>query len=93
VGFDASGHYLLTITHSGRGVFSTTTWERVARDTELAYPENGIGVGIGPIAGHFIHVTDLDIDIDREELHLTGPNGQLVLACQSDGISVLGRDL
>ena len=29
VGYDASGAYLLTITHSGRGVYSTQTWERV----------------------------------------------------------------
>ena len=36
-GFDPSGAYLLTITHSGRGVFATQTWSRVARNTELAY--------------------------------------------------------
>ena len=43
-GFDPSGAYLLTITHSGRGVFSTQTWERVARNTELAYPEAALGL-------------------------------------------------
>ena len=40
MGFDASGNYLLTISHAGRGVFSTRTWERVARDPELAYPKD-----------------------------------------------------
>jgi hypothetical protein len=49
MGFDASGEYLLTISHSGRGVFSTRTWERVSRDPELVYPEGGFGLGIGPI--------------------------------------------
>src|SRR5689334_17529198 len=51
MGFDPSGEYLLTISHAGRGVFSTRTWERVARDSALAYPADGHGVGIGPIAG------------------------------------------
>jgi len=35
-GFDSAGEYLLTVSHSGRGVFSTATRERVARDTALA---------------------------------------------------------
>jgi hypothetical protein len=39
VGFDSSRDYLLVITHSGRGVFSTNTWERIARSYELAYPQ------------------------------------------------------
>jgi hypothetical protein len=29
--FDSTGAYLLTVSHSGRGVFSTDSWERVAR--------------------------------------------------------------
>ncbi|MEX0726212.1 MAG: hypothetical protein WD065_08085 [Planctomycetaceae bacterium] len=56
-GFDASGAYLLTVSHSGRGVFETTTWERVARDIHLAYPENGRAIGIGPIDGVSIPVS------------------------------------
>ena len=51
VGFDATGKYLLTVSHSGRGVFSTESWERVARDYELVYPEEGIALGIGPAPG------------------------------------------
>jgi hypothetical protein len=43
MGFDATGQFLLTVSHSGRGVFAVGTWERVARDTELAYPDAGSG--------------------------------------------------
>jgi hypothetical protein len=59
VGFDPTSEYLLVISHSGRGVFSTRTWERVARSTELAYPEGGVGFGIGPIGGQAIPVTEM----------------------------------
>lgn len=62
VGFDPAGEYLLVITHSGRGVYSTRSWERVARNTELAYPERGIGVGIGPIDGQCIRITEMDYE-------------------------------
>lgn len=51
VGFDPTSDYLLVITHSGRGVFYTRTWERVARKIHLAYPTGGLGIGIGPIDG------------------------------------------
>lgn len=86
VGFDASGAYLLTITHSGRGVFSTRTWERVARDTEPAYPEAGFAVGIGPIDGQAIPVTEMDFDIG--EMRVVSPDGRIVLECESSGIAV-----
>jgi len=59
-GLDPSGQYLLTVSHSGRGVWSTTTWERVARDSALAYPIAGRAIGIGPIEGASIQVTELE---------------------------------
>jgi hypothetical protein len=90
VGFDVSGSYLLTITHSGRGVFSTRTWERVARSTELAYPENGIGIGIGPIAGQAIPVTEMNYETG--ELRVIDPGGRFVLECESSGIAVVDSD-
>jgi hypothetical protein len=31
MGFDNTGKYLLTVSHSGRGVFVTETWKPVAR--------------------------------------------------------------
>ena len=62
VGVDPSGGYLLTVSHSGRGVFDTTTWQRVARDIELAYPVDGKAVGIGPLAGQILDVTEIDYD-------------------------------
>ncbi len=88
VGFDPSGSYLLVITHSGRGVFSTGTWERVARSTELAYPVGGVGVGIGPIAGQAIPITEMNYDIG--EMRVVGPGGRFILECESSGIAVVG---
>jgi hypothetical protein len=74
-GFDPSGVYLLTISHSGRGVFSTRTWERVARDPQRAYPEEGKAVGIGPIEGVAIEVEELDYQ--TELLRLASRDGRL----------------
>jgi hypothetical protein len=86
VGCDPSGAYLLVISHSGRGVFSTRTWERVARDYDLAYPEGGIGIGIGPITGEAIPVTEMDYDTGR--LGMISPDGKIELAGESSGIAV-----
>ncbi len=86
VGFDPSGAYLLTITHSGRGVFSTRTWERLARDTEPAYPEVGVGIGIGPINGQAIAVTEMDFDVGA--MRVVSPDGRIILECESSGIAV-----
>jgi hypothetical protein len=90
VGFDPSGQYLLVITHSGRGVFSTRTWERVARNTELAYPEGGVGIGIGPLDGQPMAVTEMDYDAG--EMRVVSPDGRFVLECESSGIAVSGPD-
>ena len=84
--FDASGEFLLTITHSGRGVFSTRTWERIARNYDLAYPEDGKGIGIGPIDGQTIAVTEMDFDTGRMQLH--SPDRKIVLKCEKGGIAV-----
>lgn len=72
-GFDTSGSFMLVVSHSGLGVFSVGTWERVARDPELAYPEDGIAVGIGPIAGLSIPVTELNYE--TEDLSWIAPDG------------------
>ena len=90
VGFDATGYYMLAITHSGRGVFSTQTWERVARSTELAYPQGGVGIGIGPIDGQPIPVTEMNYDTGQ--MLVVGPGGRFILECESSGIAVLGSD-
>jgi hypothetical protein len=82
--------YLLVITHSGRGVFSTRTWERVARDIELAYPIGGVGVGIGPLKGQSIRVTEMDYD--SGQMRAVSPDGRFVLDCESSGIAVQSQD-
>lgn len=68
IGFDSTGNYMLTISHSGRGVYRIGTWERLARDIELAYPEAGFGVGIGPIADLKMPVTEINYDTGVLEL-------------------------
>jgi hypothetical protein len=88
MGFDPSGEYLLTISHSGRGLFSTRTWERLARDTALAYPKDGRGVGIGPIAGVSVEVTEMNYN--TEQLALTRADGNLSLEYESGTITVSG---
>lgn len=85
-GFDASGEYLLTVTHSGRGVFSTKTWERVARDYTVVYPDKGTSIGIGPISGQTIPVVEMNYQTGT--MRLTSSDGKIVLACESSGISV-----
>jgi hypothetical protein len=71
-GFDPPGQFLLTVSHAGRGVFKVGSWERVARDTALRYPENGRAIGIGPIEGMSVPVTK--VDDETGQLHLESPD-------------------
>lgn len=86
MGFDATGRFLLTVSHSGRGVFAVGTWERVARDAELAYPDAGKAAGIGPIHGQVIEV--LERDEKREQIEMQSPDGRFHLLGESDGITI-----
>jgi hypothetical protein len=86
MGFDATGKYLLTVSHSGRGLFLSGTWERVARDFALAYPENGKAIGIGPIAGQIIHV--LERNENNERIEMRSADGKYLLIGESDGVTV-----
>ena len=86
MGFDATGKYLLTVSHSGRGVFSTDTWERVARDSSLAYSADGKAVGIGPLQGQVNGV--LERDERRDRMEMQSPDGRYHLVGESDGITV-----
>jgi hypothetical protein len=90
-GFDPSGAYLLTISHSGRGVFSTRTWQRVARDYELAYPDLGVGIGIGPIEGQRIPITQMNFETGI--MQLSSADDRIVLRCDSSGITVNKDDV
>jgi len=60
MGFSKTGNYLLTISHDGRGLFSTRNWEIVARDSNPAYPNAGFGIGIGPVEGESIPIREMD---------------------------------
>ena len=86
MGFDATGQFLLTVTHSGRGLFSVGSWQRVARDTNRAYPENGKAMGIGPIQGQTIPVAERDEN--GGQMNLVSPDGKFHLLGESDGITI-----
>jgi hypothetical protein len=86
VGFDPIGAYLLIISHSGRGVFSTASWERIARDTQLAYPEAGFGHGIGPLDG--VSVPVKEIDYDTGLLRFSSPDGSLNLEYEDGTLTI-----
>jgi len=86
MGFDKTGRYLLTISHKGSGVFDSANWKRVARDDAKAYPVKGIAIGIGPIDGQRIAVTE--IDYDTGVLELQCPTGGFDLSYQSGMITV-----
>ena len=77
IGFDATGKYLLTISHSGRGVYSTDSWERVGRDDAVVYPENGVASGIHPIENQPIVISE--IDYETGELFATTPDNRFAL--------------
>lgn len=86
MGFDASGKFLLTVSHSGRAVFSVENWQRVARDASLAYPNDGVAIGIGPIDGEQVAV--LTRDEKKERIEMKSPDGSFQLVGESDGIYV-----
>ena len=86
MGFDATGKYLLTVTHSGRGVFAVGTWERVARDATLTYLDAGKAIGIGPIDGQTIEVQERDERRDR--IAMNSPDGRFQLLGDSEGIAI-----
>lgn len=90
MGFDPTGSYLLTVSHSGRGLFTVGTWERVARDTGIAYPSDGRAVGIGPIHGQLVEV--LERHNQREHIAMLAPDGRFHLLGTSEGITITEPD-
>jgi hypothetical protein len=87
MGFDGTGKFLLAVSHSGRGVFSTDTWARVARDPEVTYPCDGKVLGIGPLEGQPITVTERNEK--RDQIEMTTPDGRCRLLGESGGITIL----
>jgi hypothetical protein len=77
LGFDSTSKFLLVVSHSGRGVYSTDTWEKVGRDPSDAYPENGMSIGIPPIDGERIAIEE--IDYETGELCLVTPDKKFIL--------------
>jgi hypothetical protein len=52
----------------------------------IGLPGSRIGTGIGPIDSQAIPITGMDFDAG--EMHLTSPDGRIVLKCESSGIAV-----
>ena len=85
-GFDPAGKFLLTISHAGRGLFTVGGWERVARDSQLAYPEGGVAIGIGPIEGMRIPVSEMVYPANT--LLFSSPDGSYHFSYESGTITV-----
>ncbi len=73
IGFDKNNNYMIVVSHSGLGVYDTNGWSLCARNSDLAYPENGYVTGIGPIDGTRIKVVEKNYDNDS--LTLSSPDG------------------
>jgi len=58
--FDPDEKYLFVVTHSGRGVYDLINGERIARDYQVIYPDEGIIPGIGPLEGIMVNVQEYD---------------------------------
>jgi hypothetical protein len=86
MGLDVTGKFLLTVSHSGCGVFLTETWERVARNTLPFYPAEGMVLGIGPLAGQLVEVVERDEK--RNRIELDSPDGTAHFVGESDGITI-----
>lgn len=86
MGFDKTGNYLLTISHDGRGLFSTHDWERVARDRSPSYPVEGLGRGVGPVEGESIPIKEKDYD--TEFLRVRTPDGKWELSYFEGAIEI-----
>ena len=68
VGFDESGEYLQVSSHSGRGLFSLQTGEKISRDGDSTYNwHHKTSVdGIGPLQGSCIQVYGLWSEMTEE---------------------------
>ena len=88
MGFDSSGKFLLVVSHSGRGLYDTQTWEKIDRDYEIVYPKPDylFVQGIGEINHQLIPVVDR-LYLQNEMILMTW-DGQYQLNGDSDGISI-----
>jgi hypothetical protein len=87
MGLDDRGEYLLAVSHSGSGVYSTKSWDRVARETALHYPVKGISIGVGLIHGKRIQVIERNEKMDSPQL--SALDGSYTLLGESDGIKII----
>ena len=71
--FAGADHYLLVVTHSGRGVFDLDSGECVARDRTVLYPQEGSIAGLGPLQGEPITVAEYNFE---DDLVLESENGR-----------------
>ncbi len=85
-GFDPTGADMLVVSNSGRGVFATSSWEKIARDSSLAYPEKGHAVGIGPIEG--VCIPAKEKDYVTGVLRFSSPDGKTCFVYEDGTLTV-----
>jgi hypothetical protein len=87
IGFDRSCKYLLVVSSAGRGLFSTATWEKIARDRgNYCYEDDGTALGIGPMEGQLIPVTA--INYRSCVLEMSSPNRRINLRYEDGTVTV-----
>ncbi|WAC20550.1 hypothetical protein OVA24_04050 [Luteolibacter sp. SL250] len=73
IGFDRANHYLLAVSHSGRGLFKLESGERIARDYEdwagraWYSPDDNRCEGIGPLQNETFDIVGLHGGVAYEE--------------------------
>ena len=85
--------YVFIVSHSGSGLLSLDTGQRLFRDNALNYPDiAGRCLGIGPLAGHHLIVKKLDKAMVSDALALsgqTGPEDKAIVTAIPDSRDVL----
>lgn len=88
IAIDESESTIFIVTHSGRGIVNYATGEKIERDPDVIYPEDGKIPGFGMFGNELIDVFEYDFEND---LVITSPSGQFKFVCKSPGIQVYER--
>ena len=86
--FDENEQYLFVCSHSGRGIYDLATGERISRDYEVIYPQNGSIDGIGPLNRINLQVSEYDFE---NQLIVLSPSGKYRALGESDNIIIEER--
>lgn len=65
MGIDQSSRYLITVSHSGRGIFELCNGKKLHRDSNITYPVNNKIEGIGLCENKIFEVVEKDYKSDK----------------------------